>query len=289
MRSEREMMDLILTTARADERIRAVIINGSRANPNAPRDFFQDYDVVYIVTNPAPFRRNFEWIERFGELMILQCPDDMGDTPAPDDAGFAYLMQFADGNRMDLTICPLDDAAERYSDSQTIVLLDKDGLIPPLDPAGDRDYLPEPPTAKQFADCCNEFWWVSVYVAKGLWREEFLYARHTLDAYVRHELMKMLTWHIGVRTDFTCAPGKHGKYVRRYLEPDLWEMLLATYADADADRNWDALITMSDLFRRVVPGVADHFGFDYNHEEDRRVTAHLHHVRNLPRDAAEMY
>lgn len=36
MRSEQEMLDLILDTARQDERIRAVILNGSRANPNAP-------------------------------------------------------------------------------------------------------------------------------------------------------------------------------------------------------------------------------------------------------------
>jgi aminoglycoside 6-adenylyltransferase len=35
MRSEQEMFDLILSTARTDPRIRAVIMNGSRANPNA--------------------------------------------------------------------------------------------------------------------------------------------------------------------------------------------------------------------------------------------------------------
>ena len=38
MRSEREMYDLILGFARSDERVRGGILNGSRANPNAPRD-----------------------------------------------------------------------------------------------------------------------------------------------------------------------------------------------------------------------------------------------------------
>ena len=38
MRSEREMYDLILGFARADERVRGGILNGSRANSNAPRD-----------------------------------------------------------------------------------------------------------------------------------------------------------------------------------------------------------------------------------------------------------
>ena len=54
MRSESEMFDLILGTARDDERIRAVMMNGSRANPNAPKDFFQDYHIGYFVPDAAP-------------------------------------------------------------------------------------------------------------------------------------------------------------------------------------------------------------------------------------------
>lgn len=48
MRSEQEMYDLILNTARQDDRIRAILLNGSRANPHARRDRLQDFDIVYI-------------------------------------------------------------------------------------------------------------------------------------------------------------------------------------------------------------------------------------------------
>ena len=89
MRSEQEILELIVDTARKDERIRAVIMNGSRVNPNAPRDFFQDYDVVYFVTDVAPFKNNYDWIKRFGELMIMQLPDDMDDPPPGNNDGFA--------------------------------------------------------------------------------------------------------------------------------------------------------------------------------------------------------
>src|SRR5512136_1184319 len=106
VRSEREMLELIVNTAKNDERIRAVIMNGSRANPNAPRDFFQDYDVVYVVTDVAPFKDDPHWLKRFGELMIMQMPDDMLDPPPSDNEGFAYLMQFTDGNRIDLNLYP---------------------------------------------------------------------------------------------------------------------------------------------------------------------------------------
>src|ERR1051325_6799914 len=97
------MLDLIVDPALRNERIRAVIMNGSRTNPNAPRDIFQDFDIVYVVTDVASFRQDQEWIKRFGEMMILQLPDDMQDPPPSDDGSFAYLMQFMDGNRIDLT------------------------------------------------------------------------------------------------------------------------------------------------------------------------------------------
>ena len=89
MRSEQEMLDLILNTAREDVRIRAVILNGSRTNPNAARDIFQDFDIVFLVTEIAPFKDDPDWISRFGELMILQIPDDMQDPPPDPGGGFA--------------------------------------------------------------------------------------------------------------------------------------------------------------------------------------------------------
>ena len=46
MRTEEQMMKLILDTAKEDERILAVYMNGSRTNPNAPKDIFQDYDII---------------------------------------------------------------------------------------------------------------------------------------------------------------------------------------------------------------------------------------------------
>jgi aminoglycoside 6-adenylyltransferase len=291
MRTEREMLDLILNTARNDERVRAVIMNGSRLNPIAPKDCFRDYDIVYIVTEKETFLADPGWIKLFGDLMILQLPDEMSDPPPnPDDKdSYGYLMQFADGNRIDLSLYPLTKLDKLEDDSLTLTLLDKDGILPTFPPPNLSGYLPKPPTSRQFFDCTNEFWWVSPYVAKGLWRREIVYAKHMLDHYVRQELIKMLEWYVGIRTDFKVTPGKLGKYLEKYLEPELWQLLLRTYSDADYDRTWNALLAMGDLFRRIAIPVADHFGYTYPYAEDERVTTHLHHVRRLPRDAKEMY
>jgi aminoglycoside 6-adenylyltransferase len=287
MRTDPQMLDLILDTARADPRIRAAVLNGSRANPAAPPDFFQDFDVIYFVTDVDALKHEPGWIDRFGELMILQLPNDF--TNSPPTASYCYLMQFTDGTRLDLTLYPLDQLAALPPDLQTIPLLDKDGLLPPFPPASDHDHLPKPPTAKLYFETCNEFWWLCPYVAKGLWRQEVTYYKAFQEEYLRPELMKMLGWYAGMRTGFTQSPGKEGKYLPRLLEPELWELLLRTYSGAGPEQTWDALFAMTDLFRRTAVAVGAHFGYAYPHAEDARVTAHLQHVRALPRDAEMMY
>ena len=289
MRTEQEMLELIVSTAENDDRIRAVIMNGSRTNPNARRDIFQDFDIVYLVTDVGPFRNDRAWIRRFGELMILQMPEAMQDPTPLNDGRFAYLMQFTDGNRIDLTLFPIAKLPECHRESLSLLLLDKDGIVEPFPTPDESDFLPIPPTAKAFSECCNEFWWVCPYVAKGLWREEILYAKQMLDNVIREQLMKMLTWHMGVKTRFLDSPGKLGKHLKRYLEPELWEMLENTYADASYESTWDSLNTMCELFRMTANQVGEHFGFDYPRNDEEKVSAHLKHVRSLPRDAREMY
>ena len=101
--------------------------------------------------------------------------------------------------------------------------------------------------------------------------------------------MKMLTWRIGAVTRFLKNPGKNGKYFKRYLEPEIWNQLLLTYADGSYERTWDALFAMCDLFRQSALVIAERYGFDYPTGDDERVSTHLCHVRALPRDAKEIY
>ena len=49
MRTETEIKDLILDFARQNNRVRAVLLNGSRANPKAKPDKLRDFDIVFIV------------------------------------------------------------------------------------------------------------------------------------------------------------------------------------------------------------------------------------------------
>ena len=281
MRDETEMLDLILDTARQDQRIRAVILNGSRVNPNIQPDRYQDFDVVYLVTEVAPFVKDPTWIDRFGERMIHQTPDRMGDQKPRVDGGFTYLMQFTDGNRIDLTLIPIENIDNMEADSLSVLLLDKDDRLPPFPPPSEVSYLPSPPTAKAFADCCNEFWWVAPYVAKALTRGEILYAKHLLDVVLRGELMKMLTWQFGIKTKFKRNPGKIGKHFPEVFSQDQWNQLVRTYSTAGMSQTWESLFTMANLFRDSAEFIGATFKFHYPLKEDKRVTAYIYFFQKM--------
>jgi aminoglycoside 6-adenylyltransferase len=69
------MLELIVDTAKRDDRIRAVVMNVSRAVLTTPRDIFQDFDIVYMVTDVASFRNDPSWVDRFGARMIPPTTD----------------------------------------------------------------------------------------------------------------------------------------------------------------------------------------------------------------------
>lgn len=290
MRTKHEMMELILNVAKKDDRIRAVAMNGSRTNPNAPVDLFQDYDIVYLVSEMDSFLQDPRWVDVFGERIIMQTPENMSLFPPTLGDRFTYLMLFTDGNRIDLMLIPI---AEKdiycQEDKLTVVLLDKDQSLPEVLPPTDEDYWVQRPSAEFFADCCNEFWWVSTYVAKGLWRKEILYAQDHLQKIMGPMLLKMLEWQVGIPTNFSVSTGKNGKYLQKYMTEESWNELLSTYADGSYEDVWRALSAMTRLFRKNALFVAAHLGYEYPHQDDQRVSAYLDHVSNLPSDAASIF
>jgi aminoglycoside 6-adenylyltransferase len=121
-------------------------------------------------------------------------------------------------------------------------------------------------------------------VAKGLWRDELTYAKTMMDGVVRDEqLIKMLVWYFGIKTDFKKSPGKLGKYIKADIEPEIWAELESVYCDANFENIWKSLFAMCNLFRKLARSVAAHFNFEYNQQEDDNVTEYLHRIRNMPR------
>src|SRR5690554_6592345 len=110
---------------------------------------------------------------------------------------------------MDLTLVRQDAVAHLVSDTLSRPLLDKDGILPPFGDSDDRGYRVGAPGEKEFADCCNEFFWVAPYVAKGLWRGQPVYARHCLEQILQNQVEKMLVWAVAADTGTEVTAGAY--------------------------------------------------------------------------------
>lgn len=115
------------------------------------------------------------------------------------------------------------------------------------------------------------FWNVTPYVIKGLCRKEILFAIDHFNQIVRHELLRMISWKVGIETGFKLSVGKNYKFIERYISEDLWEKLLSTYRMDSYENIWEALFLCHQLFRAVSGEVAERLHYAYP-EYDRNIT-----------------
>lgn len=290
MRTEQDMFNLILNTAKKDERIRAVILNGSRTNPNAIKDIFQDYDIIYVVKETKPFREDKSWINKFGEPLYMQYPDENTHYEHDIENSYGWLIQFTDGNRLDLHVCTLPHALKEIKqDRLSKILLNKDNCLPNIPKETDEDYWIKNPNPPHFFDTCNEYWWCLNNVAKGLWREEIPYVMDMLNYYIRPMLIRIIEWKIGFDTNFTVSSGKSAKYAYRWLQEEKWNSFLKTYPSGNVSDIWESVFITCDLFNDFAKEVASEMNIHYNEVEANNSLKFLKDVYSLPKDAKEIY
>ena len=256
MRTETEMFDVILQTAKVLQ-VDAVAMSGSRTNPKAPKDEFQDYDVVYVVDDLDYLTSDLSWLDQFGNRLIEQ-HNILGNRRL-------YLMLFEDGNRIDLTLCPKDHIQE-WVDSEAgyTVLVDEKGLFESYTTSPER-FWTSPASETDFKKACNEFWWVSAYVVKGIRRCHLIYATDHLYGICQQELLKLLAWQVASdrgKVDI----GKNYKYLFQYLPTEKEKEFSALLDFSSIEKITQSLLATMSLFHREAQDLAKKMGFDYDKE-----------------------
>ncbi len=264
----------ILDLASNDSRIRAVLLQGSRANIHVVEDEYQDFDLLFVVDRFESFLQDRSWLAQLGTPLVQQLPDEMelGRDLAVEKVSFTLLTIFQEGYRLDITLFPKEKMNTHFQpDSLTVVWLDKEDMFLHLSPASDSDYHVQKPTQRLFNETSNEFWWCVTNVAKGLKRGEITYAKEMLETVVRPVFMDMIAWHIGAQNNFAISIGKSGKFMQRYLTEGDYQTILSTYSDAALSNNWQALFVLMDFFFKKQREVAAILNFNYDEDEANRV------------------
>ena len=256
MRTETEMLDLILQTAET-LKVEAVVLSGSRTNDQAPKDDFQDYDIVYLVDNLENLISDLSWLDQFGNRLIEQ-HNILGNRRL-------YLMLFEDGNRIDLTLCPKDHINE-WVDSEAgfTVLVDEKGLFESYLPSPKR-YWTNPASETDFEKSCNEFWWMSAYVVKGICRKQVIYSTDHLYGICQQELLKVLAWQVASDRGAVDI-GKNYKYLFNYLPTEKEKEFSSLLDFSSLDKITQSLFATMQLFHQEAQYLAQKMGFKYEKE-----------------------
>ena len=256
MKTETEMFDVILQTAKVLQ-VDAVAMSGSRTNPKALKDEFQDYDVVYVMDDLNNLTSDLSWLDQFGKRIIEQ--------HVVVDHRHLYLMLFEDGNRIDLTLCTIEHMKEWVaSEAGFTVLEDSEHLFDLYSPNIER-YWTSPATETNFVKSCNEFWWVSAYVVKGIYRKQLIYATDHLYGICQQELLKVLSWQV-VSDRGRVDIGKNYKYLFNYLPDEKEKEFFALLDFSSLDKINQSLFATMELFHQEAQTLAQKMGFDYDRE-----------------------
>lgn len=206
MKTEREVLEEIFNNASIEDDIRAVCMNGSRVNKFIEPDEYQDFDIAFIVKNYESFIQHLSFIKNFGEPIISQCNRERSDSGIKDQ--LFYMVLFENHMRVDFRFIPIECIeAYRHEDYLLKVLIDKDNYFSEQIELSDKKYHIKKPNQKRFDFVCNEFWWLSTYVVKGIKREEIFYAIDHLNM-MRDLLLTMYDWKVGNKFNWQISTGK---------------------------------------------------------------------------------
>jgi aminoglycoside 6-adenylyltransferase len=270
--------------AKRRDDVRVVLLTSSRARADARIDRFSDYDIMLFLSGPSALATDAGWLNELGRVLVTF--DDIVDSYS------MRLVLFEDGTKIDFALGSLGVLERIVSERQLPaildvgfrVVLDKDGLAARLPSPTCTAHVPRPPTAREFADLVREFWWETTYVAKQLWRDELLPAKHSLDTVIALGLLRrLLEWHIETGRDWRVRPGDLGRGLAKQLDPATWSELASVFAGSRLEDNWDALFRAMQLFRRIARDVADRLALEYPMDLDARVTAYVESVRATAR------
>lgn len=276
MRSNKEMMDIIINIAKEDHNIISVIMSGSRVNAIDYVDEYSDYDIIYIVKNLRCYIEDKRWLEQFGDRLMMQEPDDWHSHPydITSQKPYSYLMQFKDGNRIDLTLVAMENYKGYLKGGEKRDLLyTKDASI--KIESFESDYRTTLPTEKAFSDVMNEFLWVSLYVAKGLKRQQLLYAKSIYDQILIQQYFLMLKWWLVIKEDKDINFGPFNRFLLDYLTPDEVERIKLLMPNGYEEDIKHKTIALFKAFNTLSIKVADHMGFTYRENDLKDVFQEL--------------
>jgi aminoglycoside 6-adenylyltransferase len=269
-----------ITWAQTQEDVRAAVVVGSQARSNHPADKWSDLDIILFLTDTERLQNDVSWLNELGPLWLSQAGRTVNGDPE-------RLTLFEGGVQVDfvfnsvglLSALPHLIAAGQLPEiiyRGVRVLFDKDNLIPPM-PQTSSLPAATPPTAEQFRQTLESFWFNAVYCAKQLCRSE-LWLFQNASGGMLWPLLRMVEWHAHATHGWNYDTWHAGKFIAEWADTATYSALQGCFARLDAEDSRRAMAVRLDLFHSLAMQVAEKVMLPYPQDLQNRISQLIHQL-----------
>jgi len=248
--------------------IQAAFIIGSRARMDHPADDWSDMDILLFTTNPSYYLEHSEWLEGLGKVLCSFSTYTAGGDPE-------RLSLFEGGYQVDFVVANMEEL-NHLAQTNTVhgnfyrgvrVLVDKNSICSHIMPRNFHAPAAPPVTQEAFSHVCHMFWFVALYVAKQILRNEMWVAK-ARDSDLKGLLLRMIEWYEKAANGSDYDTWHAGRFLQEWASPDVYAGVSASFGGFHQSESWDALMESTALFKRLSHDVAA--GFDFTIPETEK-------------------
>ncbi len=254
------------------EDIRAAFVVGSRARKDHPADEWSDMDIIIFTSKKNYYLSNKDWFKNFGDICTsFVTQTNGGDTEC--------LTLFDGGWQVDFVIDTTDNLNYIVKNKITPnnfyrgvkVLIDKDNVANDIMPQCSKAPQGSSLSEDKFLQTANMFWFVALYVAKQILRNE-LWVVKARDTNLKELLLQMIEWHEKTVNGVEYDTWHAGRFLCEWTSKETQAELQNSYGHFDRLDSWKALMSTITLFKRLSHDICEKMNFSYPHDLENSVS-----------------
>ncbi|MGM9974227.1 MAG: aminoglycoside 6-adenylyltransferase [Clostridiaceae bacterium] len=257
--------------AQTVEDIRAAFVVGSRARSDHPADEWSDVDIIFFTSKQNYYLLKNQWLNNIGDI----CTSFVSQTDGGDPE---CLTLFDGGWQVDFVIHTLDDLRQIVKNKiipdnfyrGVKVLIDKDHVADDIMPKSSRAPQGNPLSEDKFLQAINMFWFIALYIAKQILRNE-LWVVKARDNNMKQLLLQMIEWHEKTINGIEYDTWHAGRFLCEWVSKETQVELQNAFGHFDRIDSWRALMATMTLYKRLANDISNIKNFSYPYDLEKSV------------------
>lgn len=265
-----ELFSKIRAFAEKCDKIKAMVMFGSRARTEKPADEFSDYDLILFVDDVGYFAFGDEWLKEIAAPRISFTEQTaVQDIERRIFFDSAMDIDFILYNSADMKKIISDPIIKSWFGKGYRVIVDKCGCESIIDE--NKPFIKEARTfsEQEFNNTINIFWFHTIWAVKKLRRGEMWAAKNCIDGHLKNLLREILEYDAVIKNGISFDTWHDGRFFDQWADKTVTERLGSAYGSYDNDSLKTALQNTMNLFSEKAAAAAEALAFAYPEEAEK--------------------